>query len=62
LRTRIFGRIEGRCRTVSALLQITGQKELLEDNAMLARSFRNRRPTSIRSTTCSGGIAPLPSG
>ena len=45
LRTRIFGRIEGEMqRTVSALLQITGQKELLEDNAMLARSFRNRRP------------------
>jgi phosphoenolpyruvate carboxylase len=45
LRSRIFGRIEGELqRTVSALLQITGQKELLEDNAMLARSFRNRRP------------------
>jgi phosphoenolpyruvate carboxylase len=45
LRNRIFGRIESEMqRTTSALLEITGQKELLEGNPMLARSFRNRRP------------------
>ena len=30
------------------MLAITGQRELLENNPMLARSFRNRCPTSTR--------------
>jgi phosphoenolpyruvate carboxylase len=45
LRERIFGRIQAEYhRTQNYLLAITGQKELLEDNPLLARSFRNRRP------------------
>ncbi len=45
LRERIFGRIQAEMdRTVAHLFAITGQKELLENNALLARSFRNRRP------------------
>jgi phosphoenolpyruvate carboxylase len=45
LRDRIFGRIQAEYQcTVTQLLAITGQKELLEDNPLLARSFRNRRP------------------
>jgi phosphoenolpyruvate carboxylase len=45
LRERIFGRIQEELqRTVRHLLAITGQRELLERNPLLARSFRNRRP------------------
>jgi phosphoenolpyruvate carboxylase len=45
LRERIFGRIhEELQRTVQHLLAITDQRELLEGNPLLARSFRNRRP------------------
>jgi phosphoenolpyruvate carboxylase len=45
LRDRIFGRIESEMqRTVSHVLAISGQGELLEKNPMLARSFRNRLP------------------
>ncbi len=41
----IFGRIRREMqRTVAQLLGITGQKELLESNPSLARSFRNRVP------------------
>jgi phosphoenolpyruvate carboxylase len=45
LRNRIFGRIQAEMQlTVSHLLAITGQRELLESNPALARSFRNRSP------------------
>jgi phosphoenolpyruvate carboxylase len=45
LRTRIFGRIQSEIQlTVKQLLTITGQRELLEANPALARSFRNRSP------------------
>jgi phosphoenolpyruvate carboxylase len=45
LRDRIFGRIQSEMqRTVSNVLAISGQRELLERNPMLARSFRNRLP------------------
>jgi phosphoenolpyruvate carboxylase len=45
LRSRIFGRIQAEMqRTLHYLFAITGQKELLENNPLLARSFRNRRP------------------
>ena len=45
LRDRIFGRIRAEMqRTVNHLLAITGQRELLESNQALARSFRNRSP------------------
>ena len=45
LRDRIFGRMEAEFhRTVRALLAITGQKELLESNPVLARSIRLRNP------------------
>jgi len=45
LRERIFGRIQAEMqRTLTYLFLITGQKELLENNPLLARSFRNRRP------------------
>ena len=45
LRDRIFGRIQAEMqRTVGYLLAITGQRELLESNPALARSFRNRSP------------------
>jgi phosphoenolpyruvate carboxylase len=45
LREDIFGRIRGEMRrTVEHLLAITQQKELLESNPLLARSFRNRVP------------------
>ena len=45
LRNRIFGRIQEELqRSVTHLLAITGQGELLESNPLLARSFRNRRP------------------
>jgi phosphoenolpyruvate carboxylase len=45
LRDRIFGRIRAEMqRTVGHLLAITGQRELLESNPALARSFRNRSP------------------
>ena len=45
LRDRIFGRIQTEMqRTVGYLLAITGQRELLEFNPALARSFRNRSP------------------
>ena len=41
----VFGRIRREIqRTVAQLLAITGQKELLESNPSLARSFRNRVP------------------
>jgi phosphoenolpyruvate carboxylase len=45
LRNRIFGRIQSEMQlTVKQLLTITGQRELLESNPALARSFRNRSP------------------
>jgi phosphoenolpyruvate carboxylase len=45
LRDRIFGRIQSEMqRTIGYLLAITGQRELLESNPALARSFRNRSP------------------
>ena len=41
----VFGRIRREMqRTIAQLLAITGQKELLESNPSLARSFRNRVP------------------
>jgi phosphoenolpyruvate carboxylase len=44
-RKNIFGRIQAEWRlTVKHLLAITGQRELLETNPALARSFRNRSP------------------
>ncbi len=45
LRERIFARMEDEFhRTVRALLAVTGQKELLETNPVLARSIRLRNP------------------
>jgi len=45
LRDGIFGCIRSEMqRTVNHLLAITGQRELLESNPALARSFRNRQP------------------
>ena len=45
LRERIFAMMEDEFhRTVRALLAITGQKELLESNPVLARSIRLRNP------------------
>jgi phosphoenolpyruvate carboxylase len=45
LRDAIFGRIRAEHQaTVEALLQITGQRELLEANPLLKRSIRNRFP------------------
>ena len=45
LRDRIFGAIHAEWqRSVRHLLAITGQKELLQTNPSLARSFRNRSP------------------
>ncbi|MCC7546981.1 MAG: phosphoenolpyruvate carboxylase [Burkholderiales bacterium] len=45
LRERIFAMLGDEMeRTVGHLLRITGQRELLENNPLLARSFRNRRP------------------
>jgi phosphoenolpyruvate carboxylase len=45
LRERVFGAIQQEWqRTVNGLLAITGQRELLETNPVLARSFRNRSP------------------
>ncbi|MCC4116399.1 phosphoenolpyruvate carboxylase [Aromatoleum toluclasticum] len=45
LRDAIFGRIRTEWQdTVDALLAITGQKELLDDNPLLKRSIRNRFP------------------
>jgi len=45
LRHAIFGRIQAEMeRAVRYLLAVTGQRELLESNPMLARSFRNRSP------------------
>lgn len=45
LRQRIFGRIQAEWQlTVRHLLAITGQRELLQNNPMLARSLRNRSP------------------
>ena len=45
LRERIFNRMEAEFhRTVHAVLAITGQKELLESNPVLARSIRLRNP------------------
>jgi phosphoenolpyruvate carboxylase len=45
LRDRIFGLIQAEYhRTIGHLLAVTGQRELLEHNPQLARSFRNRRP------------------
>ena len=44
-RMHIFGRIQAEWQlTVRHLLAITGQRELLETNPALARSFRNRSP------------------
>jgi phosphoenolpyruvate carboxylase len=45
LRERIFGAIRSEWElSVRWLLAITGQRELLEANPLLARSFRNRQP------------------
>lgn len=45
LRERIFNRLQEEFeRTERALLQVTGQKELLESNPVLARSIRLRNP------------------
>jgi phosphoenolpyruvate carboxylase len=45
LRDAIFGRIRAEWHdTVDALLAITGQTELLDDNPLLKRSIRNRFP------------------
>jgi len=45
LRTRVFGRIEEEWRLACrGLLEITGQKALLESSPGIARSFRNRQP------------------
>jgi phosphoenolpyruvate carboxylase len=45
LRSRIFDSIRSEWElTVRHLLAITGQRELLEGNPLLARSFRNRQP------------------
>ncbi|HXX12306.1 MAG TPA: phosphoenolpyruvate carboxylase [Burkholderiales bacterium] len=45
LRDSIFGRIQAEMeRAVRYVLAISGQRELLESNPMLARSFRNRSP------------------
>jgi len=45
LRDQIFGAIQAEMhRTVRHLLAITGQRELLESNPSLSRSFRNRSP------------------
>jgi phosphoenolpyruvate carboxylase len=45
LREQIFGCIQAEMhRTVRHLLAITGQRELLESNPSLARSFRDRSP------------------
>jgi phosphoenolpyruvate carboxylase len=45
VRGEIFARIQAEWeRTVQALFAITGQRELLEANAALSRSFRNRSP------------------
>ena len=45
LRERIFGAIRQEWElTVRYLLAITGQRQLLEANPLLARSFRNRQP------------------
>ncbi|PHV12192.1 phosphoenolpyruvate carboxylase [Chitinimonas sp. BJB300] len=42
---RIFGRIKAEWRrSVDAVLEITGHKELLGDNPLLARSLKNRLP------------------
>ena len=40
----VFAHRAGMQRSGHALLEITGQRELLEGNPMLARSFRNRSP------------------
>jgi phosphoenolpyruvate carboxylase len=45
LRGAIFPRLKGEWQaSIEALLAITGQKALLEDNPLLARSIRNRFP------------------
>jgi phosphoenolpyruvate carboxylase len=45
LRNRVFGRISEEWKlTYQAILDITGQRELLESNPLLARSIRNRVP------------------
>ncbi|HTJ96580.1 MAG TPA: phosphoenolpyruvate carboxylase, partial [Rhodocyclaceae bacterium] len=45
LRTAIFPRLKGEWQTcIDALLEITGQDQLLETNPLLARSIRNRFP------------------
>jgi phosphoenolpyruvate carboxylase len=45
LRERLYGMFEGEFhRTVSAVLAVTGQKELLEINRVLGRSIRLRNP------------------
>jgi len=45
LRDAIFQRLRGELeRSIACLLAITAQKELLESNLLLARSFRNRVP------------------
>ena len=64
LRNRIFGRIQTEMqRTVKHLLAITGQRELLESNPMLARSFRNRSPLHRPAQPPAGGVAAaLPGG
>ncbi|MFZ5558919.1 MAG: phosphoenolpyruvate carboxylase [Pseudomonadota bacterium] len=45
LRDQVFGRIRREWqRTVEHLFAITGRRELLQDNPLLARSLRNRAP------------------
>ncbi len=45
LRDRVFSKLKGEFeRTLSAVLAITGQRELLEKNQVLARSIRLRNP------------------
>ena len=45
LRDRVFSKLKGEFeRTLSAVLAVTGQRELLEKNQVLARSIRLRNP------------------
>jgi len=45
LRTRVFSKLKAEFdRTLAAILSVTGQRELLEKNQVLARSIRLRNP------------------
>ena len=62
LREDVFGRIRREMqRTIEQLLAITEQKELLESNPSLARSFRNRVPLYRSAQPPPGGSAPTSS-